>query len=173
MARKFRGSDTQTIDAKGRVSIPASFRRVIEAGDPDWKDGLRASLVIVFGPKSQNFLKCYTVKGIEAIENRIETMKLGSRDRLSLEKIFHTQSLEVQVLEDGRIVLPAKLREKLDLKDKALFVAASDKFLLWNPDAYADEDDTVEEWIASKGPGFDPEYALPEPGAAPAEIDPA
>ena len=33
MARRFRGSETFKVDAKGRVSIPAPFRRVIEADE--------------------------------------------------------------------------------------------------------------------------------------------
>ena len=34
MSRRFRGESHHKVDAKGRVSIPASFRRVIEASDP-------------------------------------------------------------------------------------------------------------------------------------------
>ncbi|MCK4861351.1 MAG: cell division/cell wall cluster transcriptional repressor MraZ, partial [Rhodobacteraceae bacterium] len=32
MARRFRGKSVHKVDAKGRVSIPASFRRVLEEG---------------------------------------------------------------------------------------------------------------------------------------------
>ena len=35
-ARRFRGESVHKVDAKGRVSIPAAFRRVLEDGDPDW-----------------------------------------------------------------------------------------------------------------------------------------
>ena len=37
MGRRFRGESHHKVDAKGRVSIPASFRRVLEAGDPNWQ----------------------------------------------------------------------------------------------------------------------------------------
>jgi MraZ protein len=65
VARRFRGSDTFKVDAKGRVSIPAPFRRVIEASDPNWREGLRPNIVIVFGGKNQNWLEVYTIKAIE------------------------------------------------------------------------------------------------------------
>ena len=47
--RRFRGEGHHKVDGKGRVSIPASFRRVLESGDPDWTDGLNPNLVIVYG----------------------------------------------------------------------------------------------------------------------------
>ena len=35
MARRFRGESVHKVDAKGHVSIPAPFRRVLEEGDPN------------------------------------------------------------------------------------------------------------------------------------------
>ncbi|MCA2010068.1 division/cell wall cluster transcriptional repressor MraZ [Cereibacter sphaeroides] len=162
VARGFRGSETQTIDAKGRVSIPASFRRVIEAGDPTWQSGERANMVIVYGGRTQDHLKCYTLEGIEGIEKRIKSLKLGSPERKALERIYHGQSCEVQVFEDGRIQLPQKLREKLELSKQAFFTAASDKFLIYNPDVFSEQEDDIDSWIEEQGEEFDPETLLPE-----------
>ncbi|MEM9123456.1 MAG: MraZ N-terminal domain-containing protein, partial [Pseudomonadota bacterium] len=39
MVRRFRGEFDQRVDGKGRMSIPASFRRVLEQGDPNWSSG--------------------------------------------------------------------------------------------------------------------------------------
>ena len=38
--RRFRGEAENKVDNKGRVSIPAAFRRILEEGDPDWSSGL-------------------------------------------------------------------------------------------------------------------------------------
>ena len=35
MARRFRGESVHKVDNKGRVSIPAPFRRILEEGDPE------------------------------------------------------------------------------------------------------------------------------------------
>ena len=34
--RRFRGEAENKVDAKGRISIPAPFRRILEEGAPDW-----------------------------------------------------------------------------------------------------------------------------------------
>ena len=163
MARKFRGEGEQTVDGKGRVSVPAPFRRVIEACDPDWSDGQRPNLVIVYGFESQKYLECYTIEAIDEIDRRIERMKKGSTERKMLERWYHGHSLPAQVVEDGRIVLPQKLRKKLELNDKAFFIASGDHFQVWKPETYEAEELAREEaWLALQDDDFDPTILLPD-----------
>lgn len=163
MARRFRGESEQTVDSKGRISVPALFRRVIEHCDPDWSDGQRPNLVIVYGFESQNFLECYTMEAIEEIDRRIDRMKKGSRERKFMERRYHGHALPAQVVEDGRIVLPAKLRKKLDLTGKAFFIASGDHFQIWNPETYQSEElAKEEEWLAEQDEDFDPSVLLPD-----------
>ena len=49
MIRRFRGESLHKVDAKGRVSVPAAFRRVLEEGDPDFSRGSSPNFVIVYG----------------------------------------------------------------------------------------------------------------------------
>ncbi|MCC6001536.1 MAG: division/cell wall cluster transcriptional repressor MraZ [Pararhodobacter sp.] len=163
MVRRFRGESHQKVDTKGRVSIPALFRRVIEAGDPDWSEGKRANLVIVYGTGTQNRFDCFTIEAIDLIDRRIDRMKKGSPERKVLERIYHGHSLPTQLDEDGRILLPQKLREKLALKDSAFFIAAGDHFEIWKPETYeADELAKADEWLSAQDPDFDPNTLLPD-----------
>lgn len=136
MARRFRGSDTFKVDAKGRVSIPAPFRRVIEACDPDWKEGLRPNIVIVYGGERQNWLEVYTMEAIDEIDAQISRMQRGSPERILLEELMHGQSIETNIDDDGRLVLPQKLREKIGLGSEAFFISAGDHFHIWKPETY-------------------------------------
>ena len=61
MVRRFRGEGHHKVDGKGRVSIPAHFRRVLEAGDPSWSEGKAPEFVIVYGDHRRNFLECFTI----------------------------------------------------------------------------------------------------------------
>jgi len=163
VGRRFRGEYHQKVDGKGRVSIPALFRRVIEAADPDWRDGLRPNLVIVYGTERQKRLDCFTMEAIDEIDRRIDRMKKGSTERKMLERIYHGHSFPTQVDEDGRIILPAKLREKLDLGDTAFFIAAGDHFEMWKPETYeAEEAAQADAWLDAQDADFDPSVLLPD-----------
>ncbi len=162
MARRFRGSETFKVDAKGRVSVPAPFRRVIEASDPDWKDGLRPNIVIVYGPESQDWLEVFSMDAVHEIDTQISMMQRGSRDRLRNEELMYGQAFEAQIDDDGRLTIPQKYREKIGLQNEAFFISAGDYFRIWNPETYAAKvaqqgqspDDKSSEWV-------DPRSLLP------------
>ena len=162
MARRFRGQFHQKVDAKGRVSIPAPFRRVVEACDPEWTEGLRANLVLHFGPATQQFLAGYTIEAMDDIDRRIDAMQRGSAARKLLERTVNSQSQPTQLDDDGRIVLPQRLRERLALSGEAVFVGAGDSFQIWKPEAYAAEEARTEAWLEAQGEDFDPFSLLPD-----------
>lgn len=136
MARRFRGEFHQKMDPKGRVSIPALFRRVVEAADPEWSEGKRPNLVIIYGDHRRKYLECYTIEAIEEIDDQISDLQRGSPERELLEKLYGGQSHPTQIDEDGRIILPQKLREKIELENEAFFIASGDRFLIWKPETY-------------------------------------
>ena len=83
MAPVFRGQGRHKVDGKGRVSVPAAFRRVLEAGDPDWTDGLQPNLVVHYGTARKNFLEVYTMEasGRSRSQDRRQAARLqGSPD---------------------------------------------------------------------------------------------
>lgn len=157
MVRRFRGESHHKVDTKGRVSIPALFRRVIEAGDPNWTDGLHPELVIVYGDHRRKFLECYTMQAIDEVDAKIAALPRGSMERKMLERMFHGQSYPTTVDETGRIVLPAKLRAKIELVDEAFFIAAGDTFQIWKPETYESEElSRTEAWLDDLPEDFDP-----------------
>ena len=152
------------MDAKGRISIPASFRRVLEASDPNWTDGLNPELVIVYGDHRRKYLECYTIEAIEEVDEQIAGLPRGSMERKMLQRLFHGQSHPTSVDETGRLVLPAKLRKKIGLEDKAFFIAAGDTFQIWKPETYEEEElSKTEAWLDELPEDFDPLVYLDGP----------
>ena len=137
MVRRFRGEDTKKVDGKGRVSIPPSFRRVIEAGDPNWTPSADPEIVVVYGDHRRKYLECYTIDAAAEVDAMIDRMPRGSIQRKMVEKLFNGQSLQTSVDNTGRIVLPQKLRKKIDIGDEAYFIATGDTFQIWKPETYA------------------------------------
>ena len=170
MSRRFRGESHYKVDTKGRVSIPASFRRVIERSDPNWKEGLPPELVIVYGDHRRNYLECYTMEAIAEVDEKIDALPRGSMQRKMLQRLFHGQSFPTTIDDTGRLVLPAKLRNKIDLEKEAFFIAAGDTFQIWKTETYeAEELARTEEWLEELPEDFDPLEFLdsaPSPSAA-------
>jgi len=136
VARRFRGESDHKVDGKGRVSIPASFRRVIESCDPEWREGNLPRLIIVYGGATRDHLEGFTIEAMDEVDEKISRHPRGSARRKAMERLYSAQSIETVVDETGRIVLPVKLREKLGLKGKALFVSSGDTFEIWKPETY-------------------------------------
>lgn len=157
MGRRFRGEGHHKVDTKGRVSIPASFRRVLEASDPNWQPGGNPELVIVYGDQRRKFLEVYTIEAINEVDDKIDALPRGSMQRKMLQRMFHGQSFPTNVDETGRLVLPAKLRSKIDLDNEAFFIAAGDTFQIWKPETYEAEELALEEkWMEELPENFDP-----------------
>ena len=163
MARRFLGSETVKVDAKGRMTIPASFRRVIEASDPDWQPKQPATIIVVHGYESQKWLEVYTVEAFHEIEESIEqNLKPGLDERLWLDDLMNVQSFYAQIATDGRPVLPQKRREQIGMADEALIRSAGTYFTIWSPAVYEQSHDLTPRKIAAKYPaGFDPRSFLP------------
>ncbi len=149
------------------MSIPASFRRVLEAGDPNWQSGDTPELVIVYGDHRRKYLECYTMEAIEEVDVKIAALPRGSSGRKMLERMFNGQSFPTTVDETGRLVLPAKLRQKIDLDNEAFFIAAGDTFQIWKPETYDTEELAATEAMLDELPeDFDPLQFLEGDGGA-------
>jgi MraZ protein len=138
---------------------------VIEACDPSWTSGAAPELVIVYGDHRRNYLECYTMQAIEEVDAKIDALPRGSRERRMLQRLFHTLSFPTSIDETGRLVLPAKLRQKIALDKEAIFTGAGDTFQIWRPETYEREEiaDT-EAWLDELPDDVDPMIYLDRPG---------
>jgi MraZ protein len=128
---RFVSTFTNKIDAKGRVSIPASFRGVLE------RDGYAGGIY------------CYPSldapaldAGGERLAQKIDGLLSGlpdysdERDELSVALYGDVQVLAIDG--DGRIVLPRELRAHAGLSAEVTFVGLGDKFQMWEPGRFAE-----------------------------------
>jgi MraZ protein len=162
LARRFRGESTHKVDAKGRVSIPAAFRRVLEEGDPDWTEGLQPQLVIVYGRPGKTCLECFTIRAMEEIDEKISRMPRFSPKREALERLINTKSVYASVDDTGRIVLGQKLRDMIGVADEAVFAGMGDRFQIWEEGAYAADQAELDARFADEAGGVDPFTFLDE-----------
>jgi MraZ protein len=130
---RFVSTFTNKIDAKGRVSIPASFRAVLE------RDG--------YAQGSAGGIYCYPSldapaldAGGERLAQKIDQLLSGlpdysdERDELSVALYGDVHVLSID--QDGRIVLPEALRAHAGLSGQITFVGLGDKFQMWEPEKF-------------------------------------
>ena len=158
MVLSFTGEHTQKVDGKGRMSIPADFRRVLEAGDPEWTAGLNPRMYLLYGDHLKNQLHGYSVDEFNTVVAQINALKRGSAAKDKLSRLIIGQSIMLDVDKDGRTVMPIKQRQKLGLTDGELkFSGLGDHFEIWKAETFASEvADDMADWLDGQEDGFDP-----------------
>ena len=141
---RFVSTFTNKIDAKGRVSIPAPFRAVLE------RDG--------YAHGSAGGIYCYPAleapaldAGGERLAKKIDGLLAGlpdysdERDELSVALYGDVQVLAIDG--DGRISLPEGLRTHAGLTTQVTFVGLGDKFQMWQPERFAERRERAREKV--------------------------
>jgi MraZ protein len=130
---RFVSTFTNKIDAKGRVSVPAGFRAVLER---DGYGGTAGTAIYCYPSLDAPALDC----GGERLAQKIDGLLSGlpdysdERDELSVALYGDVQVLSLDG--DGRIIVPEELRSHAGLITQVTFVGLGDKFQIWQPEAF-------------------------------------
>ena len=137
----FNGSALTAVDAKGRLSVPAFIRGVIER-----RSDARA---VVIGPHEVD--RCLTgydrgyarILHSENERRRLNEEAAGGSTDTHFARARRTFGLTEDVPYDtsGRIILPPMMRRKGEIEDLALFVGVGGTFEIWNPQIALKSDD--------------------------------
>jgi MraZ protein len=160
----FSGEYPQRVDGKGRMSIPAAIRRVLDAGDPDRPVGTPPRLRLGYGQFLKNNLRIYTIKGFEALEARINAAQDGSQAMRFAAIDYLSRSEEIELDKDGRIVLPIRHRAKMGIDEgEVQFMGLGSHCELWKSETFAVKDGAaMDNWLDSMPDGFDPISLVPK-----------
>ena len=121
---KFLGSHLYQLDEKGRVALPAAFRR--EAGEQ------RFVLLEAY----KRSLALYPEASWAGVEERLEDLLKHQPDARPFVLSVTASAQEVVPDSQGRILIPTRLKEAAGLEAQALLVGAIDKIEIWNPDRF-------------------------------------
>ena len=129
----FQGSALNAVDAKGRVSVPAFLRAVIERrGD--------ARTIVLAKHDSFPALSAYDPAfaamrhaKLERLLEKEETSPDAELDYQRRNMMAFAATEETPYDTSGRIVLPPMMRRKGGIEDLALFLGTGETFQIWNP----------------------------------------
>ena len=115
----FLGEFQHSLDAKGRVILPAKYRYQLAGG--------------AFVTKGRGgCLSVYTAEEFEKVADEVrEASKRGAKE-LNAARAFFSGSDEIQPDKQGRVALPAKLREFAGLEREVVVAGVFSRIEIWN-----------------------------------------
>jgi len=129
----FQGSALNAVDAKGRVSVPAFLRSVVE------RRGDARSIILAKHeafPCLSAYDPAYAALKHAKLERLFEKQEGDADAALEYQQrnlMAFAATEEVPYDSSGRIVLPPMMRRKGELDDLALFLGTGETFQIWNP----------------------------------------
>ncbi len=118
----FLGEYEHTIDAKGRMAVPAKFRSQIDRG-------------AVVSKGMGTCLSVYTTQRWEEKSAELATGKTTDELR-DFERRIYPSASEIELDGQGRMVIPAKLRAYAGLGNEVTVAGVRDHFEIWDRTAW-------------------------------------
>ena len=139
----FMGEYNHTVDPKGRLIIPAKFRE--QLGD---------EFVVTKGLDGCLFV--YTKEEWHNIEEKFRGISMTSKDARKFSRFFFAGAAALELDKQGRILLPANLREYAGIDKEVVSVGVFSRVEIWSKERYLennnfDDMDKIAEHMAKLG----------------------
>ena len=120
----FTGEYRHTVDDKGRIAVPAKFRVQLGAGAvvSRWLDAC---------------LAIHTQQGWDELAAKVAALPITDQNARRFQRLIFAGAAEVELDRQGRILLPAYLREHIELRNEAVVVGSRDHAEIWVPSTWA------------------------------------
>ncbi|MCD8371328.1 MAG: division/cell wall cluster transcriptional repressor MraZ [Clostridiales bacterium] len=119
----FMGEYNHTVDAKGRLIVPSKFRE--QLGD---------EFVVTKGLDGCLFV--YENSEWKALEEKLHTLPLTNANARKFSRFFLAGATTCEVDRQGRILLPAVLREFAKIDKEAVLVGVGSRIEIWSRDLW-------------------------------------
>ncbi|EHH68642.1 division/cell wall cluster transcriptional repressor MraZ [Gluconobacter morbifer] len=129
----FLGTHQNRFDAKGRVSIPASFRSALKSqaqpGEP----------LVIFRPSHLHpCIEGWPASAFSSLAQPLDEYDPFSDDHEDLATSLYADAYPLDSDKEGRIILPDVLKTHADLSDDVSFMGLGRIFQIWNPQTAAE-----------------------------------
>lgn len=124
MSKHFTGEFHHSLDAKGRVSVPSSFRD--QLGGTFWIGrGLDPNCLVIYDEEDWN-----------AFSERLDAIPYNNSRARELVRYFQTGTMKVEIDRQGRILLSQQLRDYVHIDRNVVFAGNGKRAELWSEEAY-------------------------------------
>lgn len=137
----FKGSHSITIDAKGRIAIPASYRQSLV-------DDCGGRLVIT--RHWDGCLLIYPASEFHSFEQQLLSRGSLNPKVRDIQRFFLGNARDVDMDRQGRLLLPAYLREVAGLESRAVLSGIGNLFELWDETTFDQRNANTAEALAAE-----------------------
>jgi MraZ protein len=121
----FTGEYRHTVDDKGRIAVPSKFRAQLDDGAvvSRWLD---------------DCLAIHTKSGWDALAEKTARLPISDAGSRLFQRYVFAGAFEADLDRQGRVVVPAYLRDWAGLAGEAVIVGSRDHAEIWAPDRWDD-----------------------------------
>jgi MraZ protein len=117
----FRGLTAINLDPKGRMALPTKHRESLKAN---------GNLIVTIDPE-QRCLLLYPFPEWQTIENKIADFPSFNAAARRIQRLLVGHATELELDNNGRILLPAVLREYALFDKKVMLLGQGNRFEIW------------------------------------------
>ena len=119
----FTGEYRHSVDDKGRIAVPSKFRAQLDEGAvvSRWLD---------------ECLAIHTRTGWEALAEKVAGLAITDQAARLFSRFIFANAVDTNLDGQGRVLVPAYLREAADLGNEAVVVGSRDHAEIWAPDRW-------------------------------------
>ena len=119
MGTAFKGEYSHSIDAKGRLIIPAKFREL-----------LGEQFVVTKGFDGCLFV--FAEEGWEQFEEKLQALPMDKPEARMLGRFFIAGAIDAEVDKQGRILLPQNLLQHAKIEKEAVIAGVGNRVEIWS-----------------------------------------
>ncbi|MER1955882.1 MAG: division/cell wall cluster transcriptional repressor MraZ [Solibacillus sp.] len=120
----FMGEYQHSIDAKGRMIVPAKFREI-----------LGETFVLTRG--LDHCIFGYPMDEWRKLEQKLKGLPMTNKDARAFARFFFSGATEVELDKQGRINIPSTLINHANLEKECIVLGVSSKIEIWAKDAWS------------------------------------
>ena len=124
------GEFEHTLDAKGRISMPAKLRK--DMGDAFiLTKGLDGCLFAFSSEEWLNF------------ETKLKSLPLSDKNARNFVRFFLAGATECEIDKQGRFLIPSNLRQAANLEKEAVIIGVGTRLEIWNKSTWKSKDEEI------------------------------
>lgn len=119
----FMGEYQHSVDEKGRMIIPSKFR-----------EALGVNFVLTRG--LDNCLFVYPASEWSLLEQKLKSLSLMKADARAFTRFFFSGATECNLDKQGRVNIPANLRQHAQIKKETVVIGVSNRVEIWSKEKW-------------------------------------